>query len=50
MKVFQDGLLALNKIRTGGRQTVLVQHVQVSDGGQAVVSGVVKGKGGEDGG
>lgn len=48
MKVFQDGLLALNKIRTGGRQTVLVQHVQVSDGGQAVVSGMVKG--GKDGG
>ena len=50
MKAFQDGLLVLNKVRTGGKQTVLVQHVQVSDGGQAVVSGTVKGKGVTDGG
>jgi hypothetical protein len=36
---FQTGLLALQKLRTGGRQTVVVQHVQVADGGQAVVAG-----------
>jgi hypothetical protein len=27
------------KIQTGGKQTVVVQHVRVSDGGQAVVAG-----------
>jgi hypothetical protein len=41
MQVCQEGLLTLHRIRTGGRQTVVVQHVQVSDGGQAVVAGNV---------
>ena len=41
MQVYQEALLTLNRIRTGGRQTVVVQHVQVSDGGQAVVTGNV---------
>ena len=41
IQVFQEGLLALHRIRTGGRQTVVVQHVQDSDGGQAVVAGNV---------
>jgi len=40
MNTFQQGLLALNKIRNGGRQTVTVQHVNVSDGGQAVIGNV----------
>jgi len=31
--------LTLSKVRTGGKQTVTVQHVNVSDGGQAVVTG-----------
>jgi len=39
MQVYQEGLLTLQKIRTGGKQTVVVQHVQVSDGGQAVIAG-----------
>jgi len=39
MQVYQEGLLTLQKIRTGGKQTVVVQHVQVSEGGQAVVAG-----------
>jgi hypothetical protein len=39
MQVFQEGLLALHKLRTGGKQTVVVQHVQVSEGGQAVIAG-----------
>ena len=38
MQVFQEGLLTLQKIRTGGKQTVVVQHVQVSDDGQAVIA------------
>lgn len=50
IKAFQEGLLALHKIRTGGKQTVVVQHVNVTDGGQAVVAGTVKGRGSPDGG
>ncbi len=42
MQVYQEALLTLQKIRTGGKQTVTVQHVQVSDGGQAVIAGSVK--------
>ena len=39
-----EGTLALLKFKTGGKQTVVVQHVTVTDGGQAVVAGsVVKG-------
>lgn len=49
MTAFQDGLLALDRIRRGGKQTVKVvhvhQHVAVADGGQAVVAGTVKGRG-----
>ena len=49
MGAFQDGSLALDKIRRGGKQTVKVvhQHVAVGPGGQAVVAGGnVKGAGG----
>ena len=45
---FQDGLLTLERIRRGGKQTVKVvhQHVAVGPGGQAVVAaGGVKGGG-----
>jgi len=42
MDVYQKGILALSKVRTGGKQTVTVQHVNVSDGGQAVVTGGIK--------
>lgn len=50
MGAFQDGMLALDRIRRGGRQHVTVKHVvqqvTVKDGGQAVVSaGAVKGGG-----
>jgi hypothetical protein len=31
--------------RTGGRQVVTVQHVQVAQGGQAIVAGAVNGSG-----
>ena len=41
MKTFQEGLQTLHKIRNGNRQTMIVQHVNVSDGGQAVVAGEV---------
>jgi hypothetical protein len=47
MGVFQDGLLTLDRLRRGGKQTVKVvhvhQHVAVQDGGQAVVAGTMKG-------
>jgi hypothetical protein len=42
MDVFQAGLLTLQRLRTGGRQEVVVQHVQVNEGGQAVVAGSIK--------
>ncbi len=48
MGAFQDGMLALDRIRRGGTQTVRVvhQHVAVGPGGQAVVAaGGVKGGG-----
>jgi hypothetical protein len=41
MQVCQEALLTIHRIRVGGRQTVLVQHVQVSGGGKAVVAGNV---------
>jgi hypothetical protein len=39
MDAFQKVTLALHKLRTGGKQVVTVQHVNVNDGGQAVVTG-----------
>lgn len=41
MSAFQDGLITLARIRGGAAQTVTVQHVQVGNGGQAVVAGKV---------
>lgn len=52
MQTYQQGALALTKIRGGGAQTIVVQHVQVNDGGQAVIAGQAPGasrKAGEDG-
>ncbi len=43
MDAYQKGTLALHKLRTGGTQTVTVQHVNVSEGGQAVVTGGIGG-------
>lgn len=45
MGTFQKGLQTLQKLRTGGRQEVVVQHVNVEGGGQALVTGKL-GKGG----
>jgi len=39
MSVFQHGLQTLQKLRTGGRQEVVVQHVKIEGGGKAVVTG-----------
>ena len=47
MDAFQKGTLALHKLRTGGTQIVTVQHVNVSEGGQAVVTGGIGAGGGD---
>ena len=49
MDNYQAAFITLQRVRTGGRQTVVVQHVQVSEGGQAVIAGNVK-AGGHQGG
>jgi hypothetical protein len=47
MQTYQQGALALTKIRGGGSQTIVVQHVQVNDGGQAVIAGQARGQSGK---
>ena len=42
MQVYTEGLLALKKFRSGGQQKIVVQHIQVADGGQAVIAGSMK--------
>jgi hypothetical protein len=46
---FQDGLLTLQRMRTGGKQKVKVTHIHqqvaVADGGKAVVAGSIRPKG-----
>ena len=41
--VSQSGCVTLQRMKTGGKQHVIVQHVTVSQGGQAVVAGRVEG-------
>jgi hypothetical protein len=48
MRLSRECVVAYKKLRTGGRQLVTVQHVQVNGGGQAVVAGNVN-KGKSDG-
>ena len=56
-ETFQKGIEQIRKLRTGGKQTVVVQHVHVNEGGQANVAGKVDrpgrdrvvGEGGENG-
>jgi hypothetical protein len=42
MESFQNGMKLLYRIRFGGRQVMVVQHVQVGQGGQAVIAGEVQ--------
>jgi hypothetical protein len=42
MDSFQSGMLTIQKVRSGGKQVLVVQHVSVGDGGQAMVAGQVK--------
>lgn len=39
-RTFTAQVEAMRKHRTGGKQTVVVQHVNVEDGGQAIVGNV----------
>jgi hypothetical protein len=41
MQIYQEAVLTLQKLRTGGKQTLVVQNVQVSEGGQAMIAGSV---------
>ena len=40
MQTFQCGLLTLKKLRSSGDQRITIQHVNVTDGGQAVIGQV----------
>ena len=46
MLAYQEGMRLLQKIRSGGRQVVIVQRVQVTNGGQAVIAGGIQNQGG----
>jgi hypothetical protein len=41
MEATARAALVLDRLRNGNRQTVVVQHVAVGDGGRAVVAGAV---------
>ena len=43
MNAFSNHYLTLQKIRSGGNQTMTVQHVHVNDGGQAVIGNIHRG-------
>ena len=40
METFQRGLLTLQRLRTNGEQRIIIQHVTVANGGQAVIGDV----------
>jgi hypothetical protein len=46
MDIYREGMLAVHRVKAGGRQTVTVQHVHVGDGGQAIVGAVSNATGG----
>jgi hypothetical protein len=45
MEAFNQGLLALDRLRNGRRQVVTVQYVTVSQNGRAIVAGALKPRG-----
>lgn len=45
LRLHNETIEALGKYRRGGEQRVVVQHVQVNDGGQAIVGGLFNGGG-----
>jgi hypothetical protein len=48
LRTFTAQMEALKKYRTGGEQKVIVEHVHVNEGGQAIVGTVTHGGGGND--
>ena len=40
MAVYQQGLLALYKIRQNGQQRIMVQYMNIAEGGQAVIGDI----------
>ncbi|UCE07913.1 MAG: hypothetical protein JSW07_07745 [bacterium] len=50
MGVFQEAAKTIQKLRTGGRQKIIVQHIKVGDNAQAMVAGNMKTGGAKDGG
>lgn len=48
LRLHNETVEALNRHRRGGTQRVVVQHIQVNDGGKAVVSGTFEGGGGNN--
>lgn len=42
MEVSQRGMMALHRLRSSGRQPLVVQHVNVSEGGQAIFAGEMR--------
>lgn len=46
MRTYTTQMEALQKYRSKGQQTIQVQHVQVNEGGQAIVGNVKTGGGG----
>jgi hypothetical protein len=40
MTVYQQGMVALQKLRQGGQQKITVQYINVSEGSQAVIGNV----------
>ena len=44
-RTFTTQIEALKRYRTGGQQTVRVEHVTVNEGGQAIVGNVTGGRG-----
>ena len=41
MSTYQQGMMTLQRFRSGGQQTVVVQHVQANQGSRVVVAGKV---------
>lgn len=46
METYQKGLLTLDRIRSKGEQRIVVQYVNVKDGGQAIIGNVSREGGG----
>ncbi len=48
LRTFTTQMEALKRYRTGGEQKVIVEHVHVNEGGQAIVGNITQGGGGSN--